>query len=56
MNKTENPSSDEALALFFISDAPHLINTMMNCWDNMGAFDLLYSIEYYHYTLFVLIA
>jgi len=36
--KTKNPySDDESRSLFFLSDAPHLIKTVRNCWANSFA-------------------
>lgn len=32
--KTENPYANEDRPIFFVSDPPHLIKTVRNCWAN----------------------
>ena len=32
VNKTLNPYADEQWHIYFISDPPHLIKTVRNCW------------------------
>ena len=34
IHKTINPFCDETRPVFFISDPPHLIKTVRNCWAN----------------------
>ena len=35
--KTPNPFSDDNRDVYFMSDVPHLIKTVRNCWSNSFA-------------------
>ena len=36
-HKTKNPYAKEERFVYFISDPPHLIKTVRNCWSHSGA-------------------
>ena len=36
-HKTKNPYAKEDRCVYFISDPPHLIKTVRNCWSHSGA-------------------